>query len=454
MLDTTDPEKVFLREQVKNLTSELKALREQVTVLTAQLTKFTQPAAPAPSAAPAAGKKPSSSRPAAKARKISAKQNGPKIAAAAKGPAPVSHGTKIPATDATTTDPNSGVYQTVPAAMITDKPIPDSPAGKRKLDSSIDSSDDDSTPAAAPAALTGPKVPPVVLHKQEDYRAIIQLFKTNDIKVNEVRTRPGGVSIHLATPTDYRRAQNILDLTGVHHHTYATDEEKTTNVVFRGIPISQGIEDDIREELVASGFSVHSVARMSQQRKPHNPMPLVLVKLQRSPKTKEVFAITKIANLRVSVEKAHPKKTVGQCFRCQQFGHAQSGCKGEVRCVKCSTPGHWSAECPKTKTEQATCCNCGGPHPANYLGCPSHPKNKSARAIKRTEAARPSRTLPPSRPVQDGIRWASIAAPPTVPTATAPTSTEPTTPTPTNITPDEKTLALRFIQFLRTLSPQ
>jgi hypothetical protein len=504
MLETTNAETLFLREQVRNLTAEIKALREQISVLTAQH------AVPAPQPAPKKSVK--NKKPVAKAARLSEKRPDPVV----------SKKTPLPSNSTTTKD-KSGALGTVfgirhperaiPAAPATEtnddddqtpfttvvhgrrssrtSPVtppksdtPDSlrcpatPSKKRPLDdtsSSIendiaDLDEDDSAPAT-----NGPsgRIPPIVLHKQEDYRKIASAFKINGVLIKEAKTRAGGVSIAFQTPNDYRKAQDLLSRGNIPHHTYKTADEKTTNVVLRGVPNSQGIEDDIKEELVGRGLKVISVARMKNLRT-RLPMPLLLVKLERSENTKEIFAIESVLNIKITVEKAKAKTITGQCYRCQRFGHAQSSCKGEIRCVKCTTSGHWSRDCPKAKDIKAQCCNCKGLHSANYLGCPAHPKNRQP-TTKNTRTP----AHPPTKPVMEGVSWANIAAPvpppataaPAVPapaaaapapTISAPVTTAPThshTPTgqqttSTGITREEWALAFQLVQLLRNFKFQ
>ena len=72
--------------------------------------------------------------------------------------------------------------------------------------------------------------------------------------------------------------------------------------------------------------------------------------------------------LSISVE---PLKSSGpaQCFSCQRFGHGSRNCGYPLRCVKCAG-NHSASACTKTLEQTPTCCNCGGPHTANFRGCP------------------------------------------------------------------------------------
>ena len=63
------------------------------------------------------------------------------------------------------------------------------------------------------------------------------------------------------------------------------------------------------------------------------------------------------------------KKSVTQCYNCQNFGHASKSCGLKHRCVKC-TESHLPGQCQrKTREGSAQCVNCQGNHPANHQSC-------------------------------------------------------------------------------------
>lgn len=104
--------------------------------------------------------------------------------------------------------------------------------------------------------------------------------------------------------------------------------------------------------------------------------------------------IEDIDNVRVKWEPFHKKLRVTQCHNCQNFGHGSSSCQLKSRCVKC-TKNHHTRDCPsKREDNQVQCCNCHGPHPANYRKCPAYERyvdsrNKTQKAPNTT----PTRTF-------------------------------------------------------------
>lgn len=103
-----------------------------------------------------------------------------------------------------------------------------------------------------------------------------------------------------------------------------------------------------------------------------NLMPLFLVTLPDSEKSRGIFKLTKLCFVNnISFEPlGQPKKSPLQCFKCQRFHHVSSLCHAHAsaRCVKCCK-GHETQTCEKPKDLPATCVNCWKSHTANYRGC-------------------------------------------------------------------------------------
>ena len=66
-----------------------------------------------------------------------------------------------------------------------------------------------------------------------------------------------------------------------------------------------------------------------------------------------------IGPYRIKVDHYVPNPT--RCFKCQNFGHGKSSCRGTEKCVRCSVEGHSNFECGGA----IKCANCGLDHLAN-----------------------------------------------------------------------------------------
>ncbi|KAK9679957.1 hypothetical protein QE152_g39533 [Popillia japonica] len=102
-----------------------------------------------------------------------------------------------------------------------------------------------------------------------------------------------------------------------------------------------------------------------------------------------------VQRTKVYYEPHMSKRELIQCKKCQEWGHATANCfLGVVRCVKCAG-SHRSYECSKSRTEPATCCNCGGDHPASSLECDSYIKAVETKKRKNDRAAISAQTRKP-----------------------------------------------------------
>lgn len=166
-----------------------------------------------------------------------------------------------------------------------------------------------------------------------------------------------------------------LDEKQIAYHTFTVESEKTLKVVIRNLPQHVKTEE-INDDLKCQGFNVIKVSRMVSA-KTKKDIPLVFLELPR--KSTNIYNIETVCGLCINIEALKRKTAIGQCHRCQKFGHSQANCHAVPKCVKCGQD-HITNECNKPKETPATCANCGGPHPASYKGCAQYPKFKFDKA--------------------------------------------------------------------------
>lgn len=126
------------------------------------------------------------------------------------------------------------------------------------------------------------------------------------------------------------------------------------SVNYAGNKIKKGLEDQ--------GFHPKSVYRL---RKSNKPIPLIPATLPRDEKA--VFNIRSVKHFNLKVKTQRPWTCIGQCHRCQCFGHIQRNYTLPPRCVKCSHEQQ-HADCSKRSNVPLN------PHPASYRGCNMAPK--------------------------------------------------------------------------------
>ncbi|KAJ8915529.1 hypothetical protein NQ315_012411 [Exocentrus adspersus] len=229
-----------------------------------------------------------------------------------------------------------------------------------------------------------PKIPPVVLRKANNWTHVSRLLLSKKAQWSKAKLTLDGVVIHPVSADDHRLITRTLEADKQEYHTYSLQEEKTLRVVVRGIPTGIA-EEEVKSDLQAQGFTVLVVHRMVS-RKTKEALPLVLVQVPRA-QTK-ILEVRRCCALVVRVEKQRQQAGVNQCHRCQRFGHGQSKCTAQHKCVKCGA-SHATATCQRPREEPASYANCGGSHPASYRGCEKFPK-----LVKKTTAA-PARNPAP-----------------------------------------------------------
>lgn len=235
------------------------------------------------------------------------------------------------------------------------------------------------------------KIPPIVLRDPSKWNQLRSHLSQNHINFLKARNTQSGITIEPSTSSDHRAITRFLELNQLPYHTYQLPDQKLLRVVIRNVPTMFTLED-IREDLHLQGFTPQDVHRMHKPKNPSSneqpaPIPMILVILDRT--QDKIFHLTQILGLAVQVEAQHPRATIGQCYRCQLYGHSQSNCRAAPRCVKCGRD-HFTHECTKGRDSPATCALCGGAHPANYRGCSKAPVIRSTRSYANATKPTPS----------------------------------------------------------------
>lgn len=259
----------------------------------------------------------------------------------------------------------------------------------------------------APSQPTAKKPPPIHLRTKDGWPELQHQLHNYGAKVISAKNLRDSIQVQVASADHFRAATRRLDALQVPYHTYALPEEKTIRAVVKGIP--EGIScEEIQQELDEL-LPIISVTCL-KKRADRAALPVVLVQLSRNGGEK-IYELSRLMGLVVTVEPHRRKHQVGQCFRCQGFGHSARCCRADPRCVKCGK-AHLSYTCRKPRKEAATCANCGGDHPANYKGCPKFPKTGHHQAVTAPRDSRPQPSQsqanrPKPNPVVPGRTYAS-----------------------------------------------
>ena len=99
-----------------------------------------------------------------------------------------------------------------------------------------------------------------------------------------------------------------------------------------------------------------------------------------------IYNIRYLLHRRITIDEPFKRTGPIQCMNCQEYGHTKSYCTLRPVCVVCGEL-HSTINCPtdRTNTSLKKCSNCGGPHTANYRGCPVYIELKSRVSSARKE---------------------------------------------------------------------
>lgn len=246
--------------------------------------------------------------------------------------------------------------------------------------------------------------PPLILNSASWRKIAPIIYKLPNFTPSAITaktTSNGQITVQTTDPTHFRQVQKVLVDSKTEFHTFSLPEDRSLKVVLKGIP-TDITTDDLKSELEILNFETKYIRRFGT---PEKPMPMCLVHIAATPNAKDIFLLNSLFYLTISVEALKPSGPA-QCFSCQRFGHGSRNCGHPPRCVKCAG-NHLASECQKTPEQTPTCCNCGGPHTANFRGCPHlltlKPKNAPPPTTK-------PQTLPPTTQ--------SFTPPPPPPTTT------------------------------------
>lgn len=233
------------------------------------------------------------------------------------------------------------------------------------------------------------KIPPVILHRDEttkSWNEVSTLLRSHTISYTKAKAVVGGIRIQPSTVNDFRRMTKLFDVEKLPFHSFSLKSEKPLKVVLRGVSSMADIKS-VEHELLGRGFAVGKCSRMMANKKP---LDMVVVEVPRE--HRHIYDLTTVQGLQVTTEPLKKRRSNGQCFRCQQWGHSQRGCHATTRCVKCAGP-HVSRECDGKNPKK--CANCGGSHPANFRGCPKHPNAGSDKPqVATPTVAAPKKPVP------------------------------------------------------------
>ena len=186
-------------------------------------------------------------------------------------------------------------------------------------------------------------------------------------KLKEIRkTRKGDIAIAAASEHDYNKLLGTENWTGapftITPRLDITNDASTAYIK----PYLEGDEiKDFEDVLNSLGVSFSS---LSQVKVAGKPIGTLRVQIHKKSELESLIKNKVVVNYLGRTVEPHAENNIIQCFQCQQFGHLQTDCQEEQRCLRCGDTGHGHKSCPKPKEEEK-CANCALDHIASYKGC-------------------------------------------------------------------------------------
>jgi hypothetical protein len=198
---------------------------------------------------------------------------------------------------------------------------------------------EDNSKQEQPTNPTG-RPPPIILTSAVN---LIQLQKQlrNVVKGDfEFRNTRNGTRVVIKGMDYIEAVKAHFSTNDLTYFTFFPKALKPIKAVIRHLPPNTPAED-ISDGLVNQGFDVISVKQMTTVRRSPTEgastktLPLFLITLPRSAKSQEIFKLSSLCHISISVENYRAQTGLTQCHNCQQFGHIWANCRQPPRCLWC-----------------------------------------------------------------------------------------------------------------------
>lgn len=192
------------------------------------------------------------------------------------------------------------------------------------------------------------------------------------------------IKVYTNTNEDFLAVKKYLDLNNAAYNTHPLYDDKKVKICMYGLnemPIDQ-IKSEITELSKIEPSEIKMIRPREANRGDSRVYILYYKKSDKIKCQQLRDAVIGLFNVRVRFEYYSPRKSgPTQCTNCMDYSHGSECCRRTARCIRCGGD-HLSKNCthlPKNITnpdEKAKipknlvkCCNCGGPHTANYSKC-------------------------------------------------------------------------------------
>lgn len=220
-----------------------------------------------------------------------------------------------------------------------------------------------------PSTNTKSKMPVIIVtHKIARISSFHTTIKNLCQSEYSIRYLKDSINIYTSSKQDFENVKTELKSDNIEYFSYTPREERTKKIILKAAPFLK--PEEIKQSLNLHQINVSEIIPL-KNRKTGNFTSSFLISTPKSTNLKAFREVRAIENVHTKWEHYSKPKKISQCFNCQRFGHGSSNCNYAPRCVKC-IDGHLTKDCKITRTSghPVQCCNCKGPHTANYSECP------------------------------------------------------------------------------------
>lgn len=202
-----------------------------------------------------------------------------------------------------------------------------------------------------------------------------------DKKRTSVQLTSHGTKVFVDNIDDYKKLRKFLQESKINYFGHPLEEEALKKFVIYGLH-EDTPEEDIREALLVFGIDPIKIANLDIKKKRYDGHATYQLQFRQVQNVtlESLQQVRSIGYLKVRFQEYVGRNTPNVCAKCLYPGHGSDFCGMSPRCIRCGD-NHESQKCPlrvdqqdphsRIPAEKVKCANCGGPHTANYKGCPS-----------------------------------------------------------------------------------
>ena len=153
---------------------------------------------------------------------------------------------------------------------------------------------------------------------------------------------------------------------------HSADAKKEKVLVFKGVSNNIILEDF--KELLDFNKMTHAEAERMKSKRTGRDLSFTKIKCDDQKQAEALISgglICQKTGIIFKVEEFRIPSSIQQCFKCQGFGNKAQNCTKKQKCVVCGED-HSHKNCPNEDKKPQNVQTVGGPHVANYRGCPAY----------------------------------------------------------------------------------